>query len=263
MANKRLQMDKIYEIQRLKKLGHTKRKVSKLLGIDRGAVIRYWNLELSPETNSPHWAKQVDWEYLQSELRGEVSRKVLHEELATSVSMPSYQAFCQYLRNHQAGNAPVVTMRIERKPGDSVEVDYSGDGQHILNPSTGELQKVELFVGASSYWGYFFAEFTPSQRLEDFIESHNRIFSYFGGVHRYIIPDNCKTAVIKTDKYDPLINQTYRDMCAHYGITIDPADSASPRHKPNVERAVGIIQQGFFLESARRYLPRYSNLTGH
>ena len=252
MPNKRIEMDKIYEIQRLKKLGHTKAEVARIVGINRETVAPYWNQESPPEVNSPHWAKQVDWEYLKSELKSEVPRSVLYEELATSVSMPSYQAFCQYLRNHQSENTPVITMPIERKPGDSVEVDYSGNGQHILNPSTGELKKAELFVGASSYSGYFFAEFSLSQRLEDFIESHNRMFSYFGGVHRYIIPDNCKTAVSNTDKYDPLINRTYRDICTYYGIAIDPADSASPRHKPNVERAVGIIQKSFFPRIRKR-----------
>ena len=246
MPNKRIEMDKIHEIQRLKKLGHSKTEVARIVGINRESVAQYWKPELPPEANLPDWTKQVDWEYLNSELKNNVPRKVLYEELSAFISMPSYQAFCQYLRHHQAEETPVVTMRIERNPGDSVEVDYSGDGQHILNPSTGELQKAELFVGASSYSGRFFAEFTPSQRLEDFISSHNHMFFDFGGIHRYIVPDNCKTAVNKADKYDPLINKTYRDMCAHYGIAIDPADSASPRHKPNVERAVRIIQQSFF-----------------
>ena len=72
------------------------------------------------------------------------------------------------------------------------------------------------------------------------------MFSFYGGVSKYLIPDNCKTAVIKTHKYDPVINPTYLDMCRYYGITVDPADPASPRHKANVERAIGIIQKDFY-----------------
>ncbi len=34
-------------------------------------------------------------------------------------------------------------------------------------------------------------------------------------------------------------------MCCHYGIAVDPADGYSPKHKPNVENAVGIIQRDF------------------
>lgn len=245
MANKRINVDKIQQIQQLKGLGHSKSKVSKLLGIDRGAVIRYWDSDHSDLPITAPWTKEIDWEYLNKELRSGVPRKILYEELMQFISMPSYQAFCQYLRNHQEQPTPDVTIRIQRNPGDSVEVDYSGDGHHILNPATGQLHEMELFVASLSYSGYFFAEFTPSQRLEDFIISHNHMFSYFKGVPRYAIPDNCKTAISKVDRYDPVSNRTYQDMCQHYGITIDPADPASPRHKPNVERAVGIIQQGF------------------
>ena len=71
------------------------------------------------------------------------------------------------------------------------------------------------------------------------------MFSYFGGVSSYIIPDNCKTAVVKADKLSPVINSTYQDMCKHYGIVVDPADARSPRQKPNVENAVKYLQTDF------------------
>jgi hypothetical protein len=71
------------------------------------------------------------------------------------------------------------------------------------------------------------------------------MFEFFGGVASFIVPDNCKTAVIKNDGMDPVINKTYQDMCVHYGIVVDPADKYSPQQKPNVENAVGIIQKEF------------------
>ena len=102
MTNKRINVDKIQDIQRLKGLGHSKSKVSKLLAIDRGAVIRYWGSEQSglPIT-APSWTTEVDWEYLKKELHKRVPRKILYEELTQFISMPSYQVFCQYLRNRQ------------------------------------------------------------------------------------------------------------------------------------------------------------------
>jgi hypothetical protein len=85
-----------------------------------------------------------------------------------------------------------------------------------------------------------------TQKLEDFIGAHTRMFTFFGGVPLYLIPDNCKTAVIKADKYDPIVNETYHDMCVHYGTTVDPARAYHPKDKPTVERTVGILQQDFF-----------------
>lgn len=245
MANKRLSMVIQDEVKRLKKLGHSQRKVAKIIGVDRGTVKRYWELAPPiPTVTIPVWAMNLDWDYISKELK-KVSKKIIYEELSESFELPSYQAFCQYLRNHNFEKGPEITIKIDRRPGASVEVDYSGDSISILNPATGEIYEVELFVGSMSFSGKFYAEFTLTQKLEDFIRSHNNMFNFFGGIADFIIPDNCKTAVTKADKYDPITNSTYQDMCKHYGLAIDPADSYSPRHKPNVENAVKYLQTDF------------------
>ncbi|MBC8550236.1 MAG: IS21 family transposase [Candidatus Brocadiales bacterium] len=245
MGYKRLNMVIQEEILRLKSLGHSQRKIAKILGIDRGTVIRYWDgppcESMSPQ---PAWALLLDWEHIEKELKS-ASRKIIYGELKESYSLPSYQAFCQYLKNHKISRPPEITIKIDRTPGASIEVDYSGDSIELLNPATGEIYSVELFGGAMSYSGRFYAEFTLTQKLEDFVTAHNNMFTYLGGVASYIIPDNCKTAVTKVDRYDPLINPTYHDMCKHYGIVVDPADGYSPRHKPNVEKAVSYLQTDF------------------
>lgn len=238
------------EIIRLKNLGHNKTKVSNILGVNRETVRKYWNQVSDVNINEiPEWVKNLDWDYINKEINTRrTPKKILFEELSDNFKLPTYQSFCQYIRNHPADNNKIKSfvLKIQRTPGDSVEVDYSGDSLEIINPATGEIYKVELFVGTMSYSGYFYAEFTYSQKLEDFINSHNNMFKFFGGTAKYIIPDNCKTAVTTPDKYDPVINKTYHDMCVHFSIAVDPADGYSPRHKPNVEKSVDIIQQDFF-----------------
>ena len=194
---------------------------------------------------------KVDWDYIQKELKT-VPIKILYEELKELYNFPSYQAFCAYLKNNIAATQTEITIKIDRAPGASVEVDYSGDSVQILNPGTGELRSVELFASALSYSGKIYGEFTHSQKLEDFIRSHNNMFSFYGGVASYIVPDNCKTAVTKASYYDPLINPTYHDMCKHYKIVVDPADKESPRQKPNVEKAISYIQTDFFPRIRKR-----------
>ena len=247
MAKERIKMAIQDEIKRLKELGHSKKKVAQILGINRETVRKYWEGPINEIVRDiPEWVTQLDWKYINKEINQKVSKKILYEELCETWDLPSYQSFCQYIRNHPEDDPKSkVVIRIERQPGDSMEVDYSGDSTEILNPATGEIYRTELFVGALSCSSYFYAEFTLTQKLEDFIGAHRNMFRFFGGVAKFIIPDNCKTAVIKTDKYDPSINKTYHDMCGHYGIAVDPADAYSPRHKPNVEKAVHIIQQDF------------------
>lgn len=250
MAQKRKCMEVQKEISRLKSLGHSNRMIAKILGINKDTVAKYANgaYEEAVAHNRPEWALSLDWDHIYREISSKVPKNILYEELSESFKLPSYQAFCQYIRNNPVKENLIskVVIKILRKPGESMEVDYSGDSVEILNPATGEIYRVELFVGALSYSSYFYCEFTLTQKQEDFIESHNKMFRFFGGVAKYIIPDNCKTAVTKTDKYDPLVNKTYHDLCCHYSITVDPADAYSPTHKPNVEKAVHIIQQDFF-----------------
>jgi transposase len=246
MARKKLSMTKWNEIQRLKNLKHNKSEVARLLNLTRETVLKYWDEAAASELSAPHWAEQLDWEYIRTELNKKIPRKILYQEQIQSIDLPSYQAFCEYLRLHEELTPPEVTIKIHRTPGSSIEVDYSGDKLQIINPATGEIYSVELFVGSLSCSGYFYGEFTLSQRLEDFIIAHNNMFSFFGGAASFIIPDNCKTAVIKNKRSEWDINSTYQDMCTHYGIVVDPADPYSPRHKPNVENAIGLIQKDFF-----------------
>lgn len=255
MSKARLSVEIQKEILRLKALGNSKLKVSKILGINRETVRKYWDESVQDDCSDiPKWVEEINWEEVNHDINSKVPKKILYEELSDTIELPSYQAFCKYTKNNIKEDPKArVVVKIERMPGDSIEVDYSGDSVQIISPATGELTTVELFVGTLSYSGYMYAEFSMSQKLDDFIMSHNNMFKFFGGVTRYIVPDNCKTAVTKNDKYDPLVNKTYHDMCVHYSIAVDPADSYSPRHKPNVEKAVHIIQQDF--------LPRIRNKT--
>ena len=220
--------------------------MARLLKIDRATVRKYWNgLPIDSGPTEPLWTNQLDWDYLNQELK-KASKKVLYNELKEANGLPSYQAFCEYLRKHHEVLPVEISIKIHRTPGTSVEVDYSGDGIQIINPGTGEIYTAQLFVGTLSFSGYFYGEFTLTQKLEDFIGAHKNMFSFFGGVASFVVPDNCKTAILQINKMDPVIHPTYQDMCVHYGIAVDPADPRSPKHKPNVENSIGMIQKEFF-----------------
>ena len=248
MANKRKSMLLIEEIQRLKTLDHSQRKVSNILGIHRSTVKKYWDTK--PELlydDDPLWAAHIDWDYISTEISTKTSRKILYEEQQEVHGLPSYSSFCRILakRSKKESN-PEISIRIARNPGESVETDYSGNSIDIISPSTGEVISTELFVGAMSFSGHIFADFTFSQKSADWIESHNKMFKFYGGIPSFEITDNLKSAVNKTDYYDPELNRSFNDMARHYGLTIDPADVRKPKHKPNVEKAVHVLQQDFF-----------------
>lgn len=68
--------------------------------------------------------------------------------------------------------------------------------------------------------------------------AHCRMFEFFGGVPRVVVPDNPKTAVTQTCRYEPGLNRSYEEMAAHYGAVVIPARPKKPRDKAKVETAV-------------------------
>ena len=69
---------------------------------------------------------------------------------------------------------------------------------------------------------YTFAEASLSQGKEDFISSVENALHFFGGVPAAIVPDNLKSAVTKSNRYEPTLNETFMDFAEYYGTTILP-----------------------------------------
>ena len=87
------------------------------------------------------------------------------------------------------------TMRQTHLPGQCTFVDFSGLRPHYVDRETGQKVYVELFVGVLGYSNFTFALATVSQKLPDWIEAHNLMFAYFGGVTQVLVPDNLRSAV--------------------------------------------------------------------
>lgn len=72
--------------------------------------------------------------------------------------------------------------------------------------------------------------------------AHSRMFGFFGGVPRLVIPDNLKSGVQRANFYDPELNRSYGRMAEHYGIGILPARPLKPKDKAKVEAGVRVVQ---------------------
>jgi len=136
-----------------------------------------------------------------------------------------------------------ATMHIDHKAGDKMYVDFAGEKMQITDPDTGQVTKVEVFVAILGASQLTYVEATMTQRKEDFIGACENALHYFGGVPQAIVPDNLKSAVVKSDKYEPTLNESFRDFVEHYKMTALPAGPYKPRHKALVEGAVKIIYQ--------------------
>ena len=118
-----------------------------------------------------------------------------------------YSRFCDLFRGFERRLSPV--MRQHHVAGDKVFVDYSGKKIAIVDPETGEIREAEIFVAVLGASNFTYAEATWTQSLPDWIGAHVRMFRFFGGVPRLVVPDNLKSGVHKASFYDPEINRSY------------------------------------------------------
>jgi transposase len=147
--------------------------------------------------------------------------------------------FCEYYNRWSKKSNPV--MHINHKAGDKMYVDYAGKTLELVNRQTGEITEVQFFVAILGASQYTYAEATLSQGKEDFVTSVENALHYYNGVPAAIVPDNLKSAVTKSNRYEPTLNETFFDFAVHYDTTILPARAYKPRDKSLVEGAVKIL----------------------
>lgn len=144
--------------------------------------------------------------------------------------------FCELYSEYAEKIEP--QMRQIHKAGEKLFVDYAGQTMPVVDFSTGEVRDAQIFVATLGASDYTFVEATWTQSLEDWIGSHVRAFSFFGGVPQIVVPDNLKSGVTSPCYYEPGINPTYAELAEFYGVAIIPARVAKPRDKAKVENHV-------------------------
>lgn len=144
----------------------------------------------------------------------------------------------------QKANNPV--MHIEHKAGEKMYVDYAGEKLKMVEPETGEIIELEVFVAVLGGSQLTYVEASRSQQTEDFINSCEDALQYFGGSPLAIVTDNLKAAVIKSNRYEPSLNDAFRDFASHYTMAVLPAGPYKPTHKALVEGAVKIIYRAIY-----------------
>jgi transposase len=196
-----------------------------------------------PAKNSAKQRPLPSWEWVYQELRKKgVTLQLLWREYRDMHSTGlSYTQFCERYRAYTKATTPV--MRQIHKGGEKTFVDYAGMTVPWIDPTTGEIHEAQIFVGSLGASQFTFAEATATQSLPDWIQSHIRMWEYFGGVSEVVVPDNLKSGVTKTHPYDPDINANYQHVGEHYGFAIVPARVVRPKDKAKVENAVGCIER--------------------
>jgi transposase len=254
-AKRKLTMRQLRQMLRLARDGASSREIARVLGVARSTVQE--NLKRAADAGlswplpgelTDHALEQrlferagvkqgtrrraePNWAELVIDLKKPgVTMMVLWEEYrATRPDGYGYSRFCELFRGFERRLSP--SMRQDHVAGDKVFVDYSGKKIAIVDPHTGEIRAAEIFVAVLGASNFTYAEATWTQSLPDWIGAHVRMFRFFGGVPRLVVPDNLKAGVHKASFYDPELNRSYGMMASHYGVGVLPARPRRPKDK--------------------------------
>jgi transposase len=152
-----------------------------------------------------------------------------------------YSWFCDLYRAWVGRLKP--TLRQAHTAGERVFVDFAGHTMEVIDETTGEIHRAEVFVAVLGASSYVFAQATWTQSLPDWIAAHVNMLAAINGVPGQIVSDNLRAGITRACFYEPLVNRTYADMASHYGTAVIPARPYKPRDKAKVEVGVQIVQR--------------------
>ncbi len=172
-----------------------------------------------------------------------VTLQLLWEEYREQYGSRAYSRsqFCDIYRRWRQRQKR--SLRQVHKAGEKCFVDYCGPTIPIVNPHTGEIRESQVFVGVLGASNYTYAEATLTQTLPDWLASHSRMLTFYGGSPAVVVPDNLRSAVSKPCRYDPDLNPAYQQLAEHYGIAVIPARPYKPKDKSKAEVAVQIVER--------------------
>lgn len=135
---------------------------------------------------------------------------------------------------------------VEHPAGDQMYIDFAGDRLSITDAETGEARGVEVFVAILPCSHYTYCEAVWSQQKEDLILACENALHFFGGTPKAIVPDNLKSAVTRSDKNEPIINDEFAAFAEFYDCAVYPARVRHPQDKALVENAVKLMYRSVY-----------------
>ena len=274
MSNKNIYMGKIKQILLQDKAGVSQRQIARNLGVNRETVGKYIK-SAKADAMGVDGLLGLDEPELERRLNGGVAAysDKRHDELASLLPVIDDEMrrghkrgvtvkllWEEYRREHPdgygltqfrhhygqylgAGKSVSTVLKDLHVPGQAVYLDFAGNRMHYVDPGSGEMVAVEVFVASMPYSDYGFALAVPSQRSEDFVYALSRLMEALGGVPAVLVPDNLKAAVVKSDRHEPEINGLLADFASHYGCMVQPARVRHPKDKSTVENTVKLVYQ--------------------
>lgn len=274
MAFREVSVVEIREVLRLWLLGHGKRGIARLAGVDRKTVDRYVAAAEAAGCDRQGGVGQLCDELVGAVIGGarparpaghgstwdllEQHRTFLAEKVEkdlrlskisdlftrrTGIVVP-YATLRRFAVEELGFGRAQVTVRVnDPDPGREAQTDFGRMGL----VADGERQRVaHALIVTACYSRHSFVWMTFSQTLEAIIEGLDAAWMFFGGVFPVLIPDNMKAIVAKADPVAARLSVAFTEYAQTRGFVVDPARARHPKDKSRVERTVPYVRESFF-----------------
>lgn len=278
MAGTIIDMSRIKQILQLRRDGVSNRQIARTLGISRDKTNEYIRMaETDPlgidgllklddpvlerrfHPGNPAYADERMEAFLR--LLPDFVEQLSHRHVTRQLVWEEYrrehpdgygksQFYFHLAQNLRAQKSP--TSVLQHEPGKELFVDFAGDTLSYVDTQTGEIVRVQTFVSTMACTDYTFALCVSSQKTEDFLYALAKALEFYGGVPKIVVPDNLKAAVIRADRYEPVLSKAMEDMGNHYGFVTIPCQPVKPTQKAKVENQVQIIYHRIYARLRNR-----------
>lgn len=170
---------------------------------------------------------QLDWSLIDKEHKQKkIPLIVLWTELTQSLSSEGehYISEHQFRRRYKQWlRSQHISMRQLHLPGEKVYIDFCGKTIPIYDSAQQPTTYAQIFVAVLGGSGLIFAYAVESQKSIDWLKCHIKMFEFFGGVPKFFVPDNLKSAITKHTSQEIITNRAYQELADHYSTLITPA----------------------------------------
>lgn len=131
------------------------------------------------------------------------------------------------------------------EPGEEVQIDTGWVAQLAMD-ARGVRRRVKAWIFTAVLSRHRFVWPITRETTEESIAACEAAWQFYGGVFRYVIPDNTKAIVELADPVTPKIVRAFLEYSQARDFTVVPARVRRPKDKARVERAVPSVRDGCF-----------------
>jgi hypothetical protein len=118
---------------------------------------------------------------------------------------------------------------------------------------------LSAFVLTLTYSRMLFVRFFFDQSMESFLRGHVEAFAHLGGVPRYLLYDNLRSAVLERLGEAVRFNPRLLELAAHYHFAPRACRPRRGNEKGTVERTIRYVRESFFAARLFTTLPSFNH----